>query len=251
MKAWGVTDVGLKRQENQDSYALETQEPFVSAVVCDGMGGVSGGKLASMVAVSAYMDALRALLSPEMTPEQLCEAQRACVSWANRAVFERSRESEEYFGMGTTLVSVIASGETAVIANVGDSRAYLIHEDGIRRVSRDHSLVAEMIASGDLTPEQARTHPSRNLITRALGPDDEISCDTYIVPFAIGDCLLLCTDGVTETATDEELMNIARLSEDGATALSRLLELAKSRGAPDNVTAVLIRNDAEEVAAVE
>lgn len=245
MKAWGVTDVGLKRQENQDSYALEIGTPFVSAVVCDGMGGVSGGKLASTLAVSAYMDALRALLSPGMTAEQLCEAQRACVSWANRAVFERSLTSEDYHGMGTTLVSAVASRETAVIANVGDSRAYLIHGDEIRRVSQDHSLVAEMIASGELTPDQARTHPGRNLITRALGPDDEISCDTYIVPLAAGDCLLLCTDGVTETATDEELRNIARAPEDGDAALSRLVELAKSRGAPDNVTAVLIRNDEE------
>ena len=149
--------------------------------------------------------------------------------------------------MGTTLVSAVVSSEVAVVANVGDSRAYHIGAVGIRRVTHDHSVVEEMLASGEITPEQARTHPNRNLITRALGPEPDIACDTYVVPLKRGDCLLLCTDGVTGTALDRELLEIVHSTPDGDAALARLLELARSRGAPDNVTAVLIRSDAEEV----
>jgi len=249
MKAWGITDVGLRRRENQDTYAIETIDALdaVVAVVCDGMGGVSGGRLASTLAASTYMDTLRVVSRPEMTVEQARHAQALCVAQANRAVFDRSREGEDYHGMGTTLVSAIVSREVAVIANVGDSRAYHIGAAGIRRVSRDHSVVEEMIASGELTPEQARIHPNRNLITRALGPEPEIECDTFVVPLERGDALLLCTDGVTGTALDGELLDVIRAATDGASALERLLALAKSRGAPDNVTAVLIRNDGEEV----
>ena len=251
MKAWGVTDVGLRRRENQDSYALESfgAPDAIVAVVCDGMGGVSGGRLASTLAVSTYLDTLHALAKPEMTVEQVRELQRVCVSRANRAVYERSRESAEYRGMGTTLVSAVVSREVAVVANVGDSRAYHIGAQGIRRVSQDHSVVAEMVASGEITAEQARTHPNRNLITRALGPGAEVACDTYVVPLAEGDCLLLCTDGMTGTALDEELLDIVRAAKDGEAALAALIELAKRRGAPDNVTAVLIRSGAEEVGA--
>lgn len=249
MRAWGITDVGLKRRENQDTYAFEGfgAPNAIVAVVCDGMGGVSGGQLASTLAVSTYMETLHTLAQPEMTVEQVCQMQRACVARANSAVFERSCEAEQYRGMGTTLVSAIVSQEVAVVANVGDSRAYLIGAEGIRRVTKDHSVVAEMIASGEITPEQARTHPNRNLITRALGPDAEILCDIYIVPLSEGDCLLLCTDGMSGTALDEELSAVVRSTADGEAALARLLEIAKSRGAPDNVTAVLIRSDAEEV----
>lgn len=247
MRAWGITDVGLRRRENQDTYAFETfgAPHSIVAVVCDGMGGVSGGQIASTLAVSTFMDTLHTLAQAEMSVEQVREMQRACIERANRAVYERSRESAEYQGMGTTLVSAVVSKEVAVIANVGDSRAYHIGAEGIRRVSHDHSIVAEMIASGEITPEQARTHPNRNLITRALGPDEHIDCDTYIVPLAAGDSLLLCTDGLTGTALDEELQEILSACDDGAAALQRLLELAKSRGAPDNVTAVLIRNSEE------
>ncbi len=252
MKVWGITDAGLKRRDNQDTYALETLGALnsVVAVVCDGMGGVSGGQLASTLAVTTYLDTLRQLSRPEMTVEQVRAMQDACVSQANRAVYERSCEDHEYHGMGTTLVSAIVSRKAAIIANVGDSRAYHISDRGIRRLTQDHSVVAEMIASGEITPEQARTHPNRNLITRALGPDPTILCDTYVVPLEQDDCLLLCTDGMTGTALDQELLSVVCSTADGNAALAQLLELAKSRGAPDNVTAVLIRNDGEEVETV-
>ena len=249
MRAWGMTDVGLRRRENQDTYAFEVfgEPDTVVAVVCDGMGGVSGGQLASSLAVETFMSELHERAHVEMTVEQVRKMEMACIAKANRAVYDRSRLDDLYYGMGTTLVSAIASPDIAVVCNVGDSRAYHIGKAGIRRVTRDHSVVEEMVEAGEITPEEARTHPNRNLITRALGPDRNTESDSFIVPLAEGDCLLLCSDGLTGTALDEELLDVVRAEADGAAALERLLELAKSRGAPDNVTAILIRNDGEEV----
>ncbi|MBQ9648715.1 MAG: Stp1/IreP family PP2C-type Ser/Thr phosphatase [Oscillospiraceae bacterium] len=247
MRTWGMTDVGLRRHENQDTYAFEAfgAPDTVVAVVCDGMGGVSGGQLASSLAVSTFMEELHKLAHVDMTVEQVREMASFCVARANTAVYERAQTEEIYRGMGTTLVAAIASSDVAVVCNVGDSRAYHIGADGIARVTRDHSVVEEMIESGDITREEARTHPNRNLITRALGPDENTACDVFTVELAEGDSLLLCSDGLIVTAEDSELLEIVRAESDGEAALQRLLELAKSRGAPDNVTAVLIRTEKE------
>lgn len=245
MRAWGITDIGLKRQENQDTYAFEVfgSPDTVVAVVCDGMGGANGGRLASSLAVSTFMEELHERAHREMTAEQVCEMESQCVERANHAIYARAREDEAYHGMGTTLVAAIASPDTAVVCNVGDSRAYHINADGIRRVTRDHSVVETLIEAGNITPEEARTHPNRNLITRALGPDDSIECDCFTLPLSEGDCLLLCSDGLIVTVEDAEMLSIIRAEADGARALDRLLELSKRRGAPDNVTAVLICNE--------
>lgn len=247
MRAWGITDVGLRRHENQDTYAFEAfgAPDTVVAVVCDGMGGVSGGQLASELAVSTFMEQVHAHAHTDMNAEQVREMESFCVTEANRAVYERSLENEAHRGMGTTLVSAVVSPDIAVVCNVGDSRAYHIGTHGIKRVTRDHSVVESMIEAGDITPEEARRHPNRNLITRALGPDKYISCDTYEVTMAKGDALLLCSDGLIVTVEDAEMLEIVCGEADGARALERLLELSKSRGAPDNVTVVLIRNDEE------
>ena len=249
MRVWGVTDVGLKRRDNQDTYAFEAVGALgaVAAVVCDGMGGVQGGQLASTLAVSTFLEDFSSHAHAGLTTEEIRALMTAAAVRANRAIYERAQTGEEYRGMGTTLVAALASPEAAVLCNVGDSRAYHIGAEGIRRVTRDHSVVAEMVESGEITPEEARLHPNRTLITRALGPDPSMACDTYAVPLAKGDCVLLCTDGLTGTVLDDEICDAVRGAEDGAAALQRLLELAKSRGAPDNVTAILIHNDGEEV----
>ena len=130
-----------------------------------------------------------------------------------------------------------------MVSNVGDSRAYLISASGIRRVSKDHSLVERLVDSGDITVEEARRHPKRNYITRALGPEEHILCDGFIVPMAAGDYLLLCTDGLVETVSDQEMYQEIWGREDGGSCLERLLEISKGNGAPDNVTVVLLRMD--------
>ena len=245
MNVWGMTDTGLVRRENQDYYAVEVSEEtgFTICVVCDGMGGPGGGKLASRLAVDAFLAACRANLRKEMDWDQAEEVTAFAVAAANTAVYERScAENGRLRGMGTTLVSAVVRDGQAVLNNVGDSRAYLIRrEGGISRITRDHSVVERLVEQGNITEEEARRHPNRNIITRALGPDESALSDTYWAQLEPGDCLLLCTDGLTGTVTDQELgEEILRGTEDNK-CLDRLLEMAKAQGAPDNVTAVLMR----------
>ena len=142
--------------------------------------------------------------------------------------------------MGTTLVSAVTNGSGAVICNVGDSRAYRVGTERLERITRDHSVVEGLIESGNITAEQARTHPNRNLITRALGPEEHIECDVYDVTLGADERLLLCSDGLVVTATDEEMYEAVARGDTPAESLEHLLELSKQRGAPDNVTAVLL-----------
>ena len=237
----GITDVGLVRKENQDAYGVREGAGRVICVVCDGMGGAAGGKLASQIAVSTFLDQLEARLTPEMDEEAQKEATAQAVALANTAIRDTAGQSPQYSGMGTTLVSAIIHGGVAVIANVGDSRAYHVGREGIRRVTKDHSLVERMVDRGDITAEEARRHPNRNLITRALGPDAEAECDGYICALEPGDFLLLCSDGLVNTVTDQEMCREILRGESLETSLERLLAIAKSQGAPDNVTAVLAR----------
>lgn len=250
MNVWGMTDIGLTRKENQDAYAVQFSEEtgFTVCVVCDGMGGPGGGKLASELAVDHFLSSCQANLQRDMPADRIQEVAEFAVSAANTAVYERSclkTEGTNLRGMGTTLVSAIIRDGQALISNVGDSRAYLIRREGpnqgISRITRDHSLVERLVERGDITEEEARSHPNRNLITRALGPDPEILSDSYRVQLEAGDYLLLCTDGLIETVSDAEMeAEILRGGEEN-TCLDRLLEIARGQGAPDNLTAVLLR----------
>jgi serine/threonine protein phosphatase PrpC len=242
MNVWGMTDIGLVRKDNQDAYATDTLESGQTVcVVCDGMGGTAGGQLASHIAVTTFMEELRQILKPEMTPQQLREASSYAAALANKAIRAAAEQSEDCRNMGTTLVSAVSYDQGAVVCNVGDSRAYHITQDGIVRVTKDHSVVENMVDRGDITAEEARRHPSKNLITRALGPDVTAECDGYLCPMQSGDYLLLCTDGLVDTVTDQEMLFEVIHGDDPDTCLQRLLAISKSRGAADNVTAVLMR----------
>ena len=245
MKAFGITDVGLQRRENQDTFAIErgVSDGQLLAVVCDGMGGENSGKTASKLAVRAFIDALRGVLREDMTAEQVHEVASFCVAKANTAVNRHAAEHEECRGRGTTLVSAVTNSSGAVICNVGDSRAYRVGAERLERITRDHSVVEGLIESGNITAEQARTHPNRNLITRALGPEEHIECDVYDVTLGADERLLLCSDGLVVTATDEEMYEAVARGEKPAESLEHLLELSKQRGAPDNVTAVLLYHE--------
>jgi len=243
MKVCGKTDVGLRRHENQDTFAVEQGEKLLIAVVCDGMGGAEGGQIASSLAVETFMQEIRALLRADMTARQLRELASFCVAKANTAVYQHALQEPAYQGMGTTLVSAVAGERDAVICNIGDSRAYLIHNGEMTRITHDHSVVQTLVENGDITAEEARTHPNRNLITRALGPDETTLCDAFDVSFAHGDKILLCTDGLVVTATDEEICRIVCADKRAEEKLDDLIALAKAQGAPDNVTAVLIEHE--------
>ena len=240
MNLWSMTDTGLVRKENQDAYAVKTAFGHTICVVCDGMGGAAGGQLASRIAVDTFSAEMEKRLSQEAKPDRLREISVVAVALANRAVREAARTSEEYHSMGTTLVSAVSFDGGVVIANVGDSRAYHINKQRIHQVTRDHSLVEHMVERGDITAEEARHHPNRNLITRALGPDVDPECDCYTCQLLPGEYLLLCTDGLVNTVTDQEIMDEV-LKEDTNTCMERLLAISKSRGASDNVTVVLAK----------
>ena len=248
IQMWGKTDIGLVRRENQDAYATRAGvSGHAICVVCDGMGGPAGGQRASAIAVETYLRELEPLLAENMKPIEIQKASARAIALANQAIRDEAARDAQYAYMGTTLVSAVSCPEGVVISNVGDSRAYYFFRDKLIRVTRDHSLVQNMVDRGDITPEEARSHPKRNLITRALGPDETVDCDGFLCYMDPGAWLLLCTDGLTNTVLDEEIQSTFRIGEAEA-ILERLFRSAKRQGAPDNVTAVLMRWPPEEEA---
>ena len=240
MKMWGITNTGLVRSENQDAYAAFTVGNYSAAVVCDGMGGTNGGRIASSIAVEQFEKELRAVLQENAGEEQLRQAMLYAISLANDAIRREAAKNVDYQHMGTTLVCALAREELVMVGNIGDSRAYRVGTGRLERITRDHSVVEGLIESGNITAEQARTHPNRNLITRALGPEEHIECDVYDVTLGADERLLLCSDGLVVTATDEEMYEAVGRGDTPEESLEHLLELSKQRGAPDNVTAVLL-----------
>jgi len=241
MKAWALTDTGLVRRQNQDAYGIETIAGRTVSVVCDGMGGPKNGDVASNIAVGAFLASVRANLRWDMSAEQIREMASYAVSVANADIRAAVDAHPEYAGMGTTLVSAVSYAEGVVVSNVGDSRAYLINREGIQRISKDHSLVETLVERGEITAAQARVHPQRNYITRALGPEPTALCDGFIVPVVPGDFILLCTDGLVSTVSDQEMQYEVLYGDDLDGCLDRLLEISKRNGAADNVTAVLLQ----------
>ncbi len=235
MQVWGITHRGAVRQQNQDTYGIQMLEgDRVIALVCDGMGGARAGNVASSMAVEAFMETF---LNSEASAE---ERMRSAASVANQKVFQRSIQDQDCTGMGTTIVAALVNEQEAVILNEGDSRAYHINEEGIFLVTRDHSLVEDLVQRGELTREEARTHPNKNLITRALGAEPMLMADYFHQTLMPGDCLLLCSDGLSNVVEEQEMLYEVIHGGDQNTCCQRLLDIALNRGAPDNVTVVLI-----------
>ena len=238
MQVWGITHRGAVRSQNQDAYAAQQLEDGrVIALVCDGMGGARAGNVASTMAVDLFM---KEFANNHQVSREEERMQRAA-ALANREVFQRSVREEDCAGMGTTMVAALVGEQEAVILNEGDSRAYHINGDGIVLITRDHSLVEDLVERGELTREQARTHPHKNLITRALGAEPVLLADCFRQPLAQGDFLLLCSDGLSNLVTEQEMLYEVIHGGDSESCPQRLLDIALHRGAPDNVTAVLIR----------
>lgn len=241
MELWGISDIGAVRKQNQDAYYVSgAEERYPFAVVCDGMGGARAGNVASTVAVESFADTVREGLNADERPDVEALLRRA-VEQANELVCYRAAVDESCRGMGTTLVAAVVGPEMVRLVNVGDSRAYVISPQGIRQLTRDHSVVEDMVERGEITHEQARLHPQKNLITRALGTEAQVEVDSYTTPRQAGTFILLCSDGLSNVVTDQELLFELIHGGPAAEGCQRLLHLALSRGAPDNVTAVLIQ----------
>lgn len=243
MKLYGVTDVGRHRKDNQDSCVFrELGGQAALLVVCDGMGGAQAGSVASTVAVEAFTGAVEEQFAagvPEDDPGWWEDTLTLACDRANRRVYDLSHTDPEYQGMGTTLVAAIALPGESYVVNVGDSRCYLIGHEVIRQVTVDHSLVQLLVDRGEITAEEARVHPKKNLITRALGVDSEVACDLLRIETGPGSRLLLCSDGLTNVLTDQVLLQTSRDEAEPEGLCRSLLRMTLERGAPDNVTIVL------------
>ena len=241
MQSWGLTDPGCVRKQNQDAYRMEQLDRgTLLCVVCDGMGGAKSGNIASTLAVEVFVEEVRRCWIPGMESDKVDQMLRSAVKLANFTVFDQAAQFEEFSGMGTTLVAALVRGKKATIVNVGDSRAYGIDRNGIHQITKDHSLVQMMVDRGDLTPEVAKTYPGKNFITRAIGTETMVLCDIYHWEVSRGDYILLCSDGLSNVMDDQEILFEVVHGVNKQHCCKRLLNIAKNRGAPDNVTSVLI-----------
>ncbi len=241
MQYWGLTDPGCVRSQNQDTFQMEQLDRnSLLCIVCDGMGGARSGNVASTLAVEVFVDEVRRCWIPEMNAEEIEQMLRGAVKLANFTVYDQAQQLEEFSGMGTTLVAMVIQGKEVTIVNVGDSRAYLVGRGGIRKLTTDHSLVQMMVERGELTPERARNYPGKNYITRAIGTEPIVECDVFRLDVERGDCLLLCSDGLSNMLDDQEILFEVVHGINKQYCCQRLLDIAKNRGAPDNVTSVLV-----------
>lgn len=238
-KTFSVSDIGKRRKLNQD-YVYTSEQPVGPVpnlfIVADGMGGHNAGDLASRLAVNTIVEVIAA--SQEKELEDMFEA---AIELANRKVYDHACRNPELEGMGTTVVAATCSDGMLFVANVGDSRLYVVGRHGMKQVTRDHSWVEEMVRRGGLGKEEARNHPDRNIITRAVGAEEKVKPDFFRVELKEGDMVLMCTDGLTNMLEDEEI----RMALDGARDLveqaETLVRRANENGGRDNISVILIQ----------
>lgn len=236
MKAFLMTDVGCKRASNQDAFCharLSSDTEFM--VLCDGMGGHRGGNVASEIAVRAFHQMLSDRLSRPLRAKELKPILAGIIARVSRLISQTASQSPEFFGMGSTVVLAVRCGKKVCIAHVGDSRAYLYREGKLRRLTKDHSLVQEMVDRGEISPQEGESHPHRNVITRTLGYADDSEPEILISDLRREDVFLLCTDGLTSTVNDRRLTELLEQTSP-ETLTSVLVAEALERGGPDNIT---------------
>ena len=242
MYGFGNTDIGLIRPKNEDSVYV-SNEPVGKLsnlyIVADGMGGHKAGQVASSTAIEAFIDYLLKY-QPDSTEEPL-DMLIGAINMANDAVYRLGQSYEEYRDMGTTIVAATVCGDSMYAAHVGDSRLYKISGGRIEQITNDHSLVAEMVKSGQITEEEARVHPQRNCITRAVGTDSSVISDGHIVKVKPGDVYVMCSDGLNSMLDDKKILTIAEDRNFSPEERVRLLiAAAKDEGGMDNISAIVI-----------
>lgn len=231
MKVFAITDIGRVRPINEDAcYTPEAGECFCA--VADGMGGHNAGEVASALAVKIFSENMRDI------SHVTAAALRDAVERANDAVFQAAQQSDQMSGMGTTFSALAVSQNTAYIAHVGDSRIYLLRRGTIMRVTMDHTLVEEMVLKGMITVREARVHPKRNIITRALGTASTVEIDLIQMDVRPGDVFFLCTDGLSNHVEERDILKIAHSHEKWQEKLKRLTAIALDNGGQDNITAM-------------
>ena len=238
LNAWALTDVGLKRTSNQDSFLVDNDLQLY--VVADGMGGHLGGEVASQMAVQSIQSVVRQSQDLSREHDSPSDVLRRAYTTATQRIYQRTqKENPELKGMGTTAVSIWVKDGVAFVANVGDSRAYLFQNSHLFQLTEDHSLVAEQMRAGLLNAESAKKFAGRNIITRSVGFESVVDCDIVERPLQNGDTFILCSDGLTGQVSDKRLQEILRSTEPQR-AVSEAVEEAKRNGGDDNVTVMII-----------
>lgn len=241
MEAWGLTDPGKVRSQNEDYYVLrQLDDNTILAAVCDGMGGAKAGNVASRLASDVLLKEMVRSYDARLKEQEILGVMQEAAALSNTAVYEYAQLSEEYHGMGTTLVAALIRDSVAYVVNVGDSRAYHLSKDGIQMITEDHSVVEMMVQRGEITREEAKHHPVKNLITRAIGTEAVVLIDAFTQPLKSGESILLCSDGLSNMMADQEILFEVEHGADRSDCCKRLLHIAEERGAPDNVTVVLV-----------
>jgi protein phosphatase len=244
LKAVFKTDTGKVRSHNEDNGGVFINERGqYLAIVADGMGGHKAGEVASQCAVTHLKDKWQQL-GQALTPAEAEEWFRTNIAAVNRQILQYSRENEEYEGMGTTIVAVIVTDKFATVANIGDSRCYVLNDDGYSQLTEDHSFVNELVKTGQITPEDAAIHPRKNIVLKAVGTESEIEMDTKTVTFEKGDKILLCSDGLSDKVSKDEMEAI--LKEEGSVGekADKLIQMANQYGGEDNISLAIIEYEA-------
>lgn len=239
MQIFSKTDRGRVRTDNQDAYfAGKITDDSVFAVVCDGMGGANAGNVASELAVRHISEYVIRSYRDGMNMTDTEKTLKNAIVSANISLYDKAVNNAELAGMGTTAVAAFVKDGTAVIAHVGDSRIYLVNGE-IKQLTRDHSVVQSLIESGKITPEDAKVHPRKNVITRALGAEENVAVDSDCINLSDGDTLLLCSDGLTNFLDDKDILTVFQNNDISAVA-ERLVEEANKNGGGDNITVVTV-----------
>ena len=243
MELWGKTDSGRVRRENQDVFKVlyDEDKNVAVLVVCDGMGGARAGNVASALAAETFMHYIGRYIENIGNRGDVAMKMADAVIAANMSVYDKSVRYDEFSGMGTTLTAAISTSDGEVVVNIGDSRVYHITISGITQITKDHSVVEDMISRGDLTRAEAYRHPNKHLITRAVGASPDEEPDVFFLDLNEGEYILLCSDGLSNVVLDSEILFELQRGGGVRESCEKLVELALSRGAPDNVTAVLFR----------
>lgn len=233
------TDIGLKREENQDAVRCEYFGHNILAVVCDGMGGERAGKEASRIAIDEFFQRFSAGYTESMSDENIRKLLVSSVSAANSVIYTRARLDFKNFGMGTTCVAAFINSKTAFIANVGDSRAYLITDNGLTKVTTDHNVASLLYEQGKITEAEMEVHPQKHMLVRAVGVEKTVLTDTFIFDYDDKISLLLCSDGLSGYCSDDEIYDVIAKAPFDDVA-DELIKLALDKGGRDNITVAVI-----------
>ncbi len=240
MKVSYGTDVGQVRDNNQDSvYVSEFSDSSGLFIVADGMGGYEGGELASSSAIAIISDCVRDGYRQDMTDDEICELLQIAIKNAGRQIYSTAQQKVELAGMGTTVVACLIVDSKLYTASVGDSRCYLYTDNRLYQITNDHSLVADFVARGLITADEAKSHPQKNVITRAVGSEENVSADTFVTDLCTNDTVLICSDGLHTMVDDEKIKYL--LAENHDNAADTLISAANKNGGKDNITVITIK----------